>query len=492
MSREERIAAEPEAQQLLASRGPAGRVREVLRQPGQPLETRRRTALESRFGHDFSGVRLHADGGAADSARELRAAAYTVGEHVVVDPHRASGRGIDGVLDHELTHVVQQRTGIVPAGTLQRLPNDRPGSTLPYREAVEEVERYRFFTPAAARVTDPRERILPGDRATVDRLLAFIENADTQIRALLGGKPGKGDEWLTEKNENIQTVLRLMTEFVMDVRNSGIILRFDQPAAGNVVARYDEGDNLLHVRAVATDNDLRIVLPSLLHEYAHAKQDRRAAELVVGGRAPIEHTREAELAKETEARLVDVYAAQLLNRAKLGPSGGAALDAVLGSVGFRIDFERMRTGSRKERKEATKAIRERLEGPYETQLAANAPAAHYPIEITQSNTATLFRRGPTGGGEPVDLGPIPQNVTTRDQLADHLAAAMRARPWFGTLFTRAAGGNFVVATFYVFFRDVNGRDQVVAEFNLGPPPVPAAVPAPPAVLPLPRGGLIPP
>ena len=36
-------------------------VPEVLRSPGQPLDAATRAFMEPRFGHDFSGVRVHTD-----------------------------------------------------------------------------------------------------------------------------------------------------------------------------------------------------------------------------------------------------------------------------------------------------------------------------------------------------------------------------------------------------------------------------------------------
>jgi outer membrane protein OmpA-like peptidoglycan-associated protein len=65
--------------------------------------------MEARFGHDFSGVRVHTDGQAAASAAAYGAIAYTVGRDVVMGagafaPETASGRR---VLAHELAHVVQ-------------------------------------------------------------------------------------------------------------------------------------------------------------------------------------------------------------------------------------------------------------------------------------------------------------------------------------------------------------------------------------------------
>ena len=91
-------------------------VHEVLHSPGQPLDHEARSYFEPRFGHDFSKVRVHSDEKAAQSARDVHALAYTVGNNVVlgrpqISPQTGSGRQL---LAHELAHVVQQSaTGAV-------------------------------------------------------------------------------------------------------------------------------------------------------------------------------------------------------------------------------------------------------------------------------------------------------------------------------------------------------------------------------------------
>ncbi len=86
-------------------------VHDVLRSPGQQLELATRTFMEPRFGHDFSRVRVHADGEASNAARVVQARAYTIGRDIVFGsgeygPATAAGKRL---LAHELTHVVQQR-----------------------------------------------------------------------------------------------------------------------------------------------------------------------------------------------------------------------------------------------------------------------------------------------------------------------------------------------------------------------------------------------
>jgi hypothetical protein len=104
------------AEQLLQLQRTIGnqRVSRLLREPradqGRALEPSVRAEMESRFGHDLSGVRLHTDETAAARARALNAAAFTVGRDVSFGagryaPSTPAGRKL---LAHELTHYVQQ------------------------------------------------------------------------------------------------------------------------------------------------------------------------------------------------------------------------------------------------------------------------------------------------------------------------------------------------------------------------------------------------
>jgi len=102
---------------LRHSAGPAGQsaippvVHQVVGSSGRPLSAGARDFMEPRFGHDFSGVRVHTDDHASESARAVNAFAYTVGDHIAFqtghyDPASSRGRRL---LAHELTHVVQNR-----------------------------------------------------------------------------------------------------------------------------------------------------------------------------------------------------------------------------------------------------------------------------------------------------------------------------------------------------------------------------------------------
>jgi hypothetical protein len=83
-----------------------------IKSGGQPLPKSLRNFFEPRFGADFSGVRVHMDSKAAETAKSINSKAFTTGKDVVFNtgqysPHTHTGKSL---IAHELTHVVQQRS----------------------------------------------------------------------------------------------------------------------------------------------------------------------------------------------------------------------------------------------------------------------------------------------------------------------------------------------------------------------------------------------
>ncbi|ADW69491.1 eCIS core domain-containing protein [Granulicella tundricola] len=111
-------------------------VHRVLSSPGQPLDAGARSFMEPRFGRDFSGVRVHHDAEAAESARAVDAHAYTVGQHIAFDQGRYDPGSSSGqhLLAHELAHTVQQ-------GSVSTAPSVLPyGNTPEYNHLENEAE----------------------------------------------------------------------------------------------------------------------------------------------------------------------------------------------------------------------------------------------------------------------------------------------------------------------------------------------------------------
>ncbi len=149
-------------------------VHEALRSRGQPLEPPIRAFMESRFGHDFSRVRVHTDPKAAESAQAVNALAYTVGRNVVFGtgkyaPTTASGLGL---LAHELTHVVQQSGG---------------------RDGLQAQTIESAVDPGEREAEGAARAILAGERASIQSRASanILQRAKGDVVAYSGGPSGR-------------------------------------------------------------------------------------------------------------------------------------------------------------------------------------------------------------------------------------------------------------------------------------------------------------
>jgi hypothetical protein len=123
-------------------------VEQTLHSNGGPLAGPTLQAMEARFGHDFSQVRVHSDAQADESARAVQARAYTVGNDIAFrsgeyEPATETGQKL---LAHELTHVVQQSAA--PAGLQAKMEVSRPDD--PAEVEAESVADQVMSAPAAA------------------------------------------------------------------------------------------------------------------------------------------------------------------------------------------------------------------------------------------------------------------------------------------------------------------------------------------------------
>jgi hypothetical protein len=85
---------------------------------GEALDPAVRVAMEPRFGHDFSGVRVHADAEADRLASGFSARAFATGTDLFfrADEYSPATRVGQHLLAHELAHVVQQERFGTPSG----------------------------------------------------------------------------------------------------------------------------------------------------------------------------------------------------------------------------------------------------------------------------------------------------------------------------------------------------------------------------------------
>jgi uncharacterized protein DUF4157 len=201
---------------------------ETLQSSGSPLDPAARKWFESRFGRDFSDVRVHTDERAAQSARAVNALAYTSGEHIAFDagqyaPYSERGQRL---VAHELTHVVQQRA---------RLPLE--GVSEQGDAAEREAERNADGLTSLRTLTfDARPTVVARQASTATESAPIAACTDEQ-RHEIGPAATMAHEWLDQKA--IPAVRKVADEPAADGNDTtrSAIARHFRSAEPEVVAR---------------------------------------------------------------------------------------------------------------------------------------------------------------------------------------------------------------------------------------------------------------
>ena len=192
----------------------------TLASPGRPLEPSLRQDMESRFGHDFSRVLVHSDAAAEQSARDVKAHAYTVGNHIVFGAGRLAPQTSAGkrLLAHELTHVVQQ--SVATTKTVQREPDG----------ATDIQGKY----DVEWKINEGTAQVTYGKKSTTIPL-GSRENTARLTRELGITKP-QASTVLRDIHANVPHENRLLISFVQNVGNPRgyAIRRFREMRAGDL------------------------------------------------------------------------------------------------------------------------------------------------------------------------------------------------------------------------------------------------------------------
>jgi hypothetical protein len=172
---------------------------------GGRLPEASRAFFETRFGHDFSRVRLHAGGDAGEAAQSVNARAFTIGPDIFFGRGQFAPETDEGqrLLAHELAHVVQQRSA-PEIGASNRRAADRapvevsqsaaPGGVI-HRRPAELIDDFNFLG----------NRVGGGINATLRDRLIQVEARLQQVydaidpnhpdRVHFGGAPKTLHDW---------------------------------------------------------------------------------------------------------------------------------------------------------------------------------------------------------------------------------------------------------------------------------------------------------
>jgi len=206
--------------QVTAQTGTApASVDHVLASSGRPLAATLQQDMGQRFGHDFSRVRVHSGSEAEQSARDVSAHAYTVGNNVVFGEGRFAPETYTGrrLLAHELTHVVQQsnsdeivdsrsdkKRGLPPiSAPIQQSTGGHSRTVTPHTDALElaakrvtSADAHKISQPSVLRKVSPtvvarksglvREASEQDRRDIVDAAARWLVALADQVESLRG------------------------------------------------------------------------------------------------------------------------------------------------------------------------------------------------------------------------------------------------------------------------------------------------------------------
>ncbi len=96
---------------------------------GKSMNESTKSFMESRFGADFSKVRIHSDNNSSQLSNQLNAQAFTVGNDIYFNKGKYSPESHEGkhLLAHELTHTIQQNG--ISDSFINKKGDSAPGET---------------------------------------------------------------------------------------------------------------------------------------------------------------------------------------------------------------------------------------------------------------------------------------------------------------------------------------------------------------------------
>jgi Domain of unknown function (DUF4157) len=118
-----------------------------LSSKGNPLPAQANNFFSSRMGFDFSNVKIHADKQAAESAKNVNAKAYTIGNNVVFNEGQFNMASEEGkrLMAHELAHVMQQDESSLSRKTLDEPAEEEQHSVPTFSSREMQYENTRHF-----------------------------------------------------------------------------------------------------------------------------------------------------------------------------------------------------------------------------------------------------------------------------------------------------------------------------------------------------------
>jgi hypothetical protein len=132
----------------------------ALNNRGSPLPRSTRAFFEPRFGVDFSQIKVHTDGHAAETAQSINAKAFTFGPNIAFGSGQFAPESDEGrkLIAHELTHTIQQGQAV------QRSPQLTTADTPPVvqRLSLSDLNPLEYLKKEALAFISKHAAAIPG------------------------------------------------------------------------------------------------------------------------------------------------------------------------------------------------------------------------------------------------------------------------------------------------------------------------------------------
>ena len=197
---------------------------------GKPLEKGIKSEMESKFGADFSDVKIHTGSYSSELNKKLKSYAFTYGNHIYFGEGKYSPETVSGkkLLAHELTHVIQQNKNKISKQNIQKSQKKIQKFSIgrAWRWLKGKVKK------GIDAVKDLGKKIseLAGDlkRALLDKLAGFIQEIPgfKLLTFILGKNPVTGEPVERNFNTLIESILSFIpgaNEFIQKLKEAKIV-----------------------------------------------------------------------------------------------------------------------------------------------------------------------------------------------------------------------------------------------------------------------------
>lgn len=218
-----------------------------------PLEANTKEFMESRFGFDFSSVRMHTDERAVQSAHLVDALAYTVGNDIVFEEGQYEPNTIEGrrLLAHELVHVLQQSDSTkitaehIARGTIIQRKNGKPKDKKGERERLTRLYEHRSHGFLITKYS------LKGIDFLVGVPQPTISNIEDNLDGIAAAIAG-GNKWITDDELKVRTCIIAPTTTRFATFKEKPVLALDPPDATKETVVHEMGHAIFaHYRTTA-------------------------------------------------------------------------------------------------------------------------------------------------------------------------------------------------------------------------------------------------